>query len=250
MDRRSFLKNSIGALLFGALTSNKALASVVDTLAPDSPKVLLYLVQLKSGEWKVRVTKWVDVPTKRLNEPNIIKDSFKPLDVVDIKDVTTRRLELWKEYNCSGRIGHLISIGIPMDEQMKNEYGKEASKNHTGKKRSDEIKQNISKATIGRTSPRKGVKVSQETKNKMSQSAKIKIFTEEHRNNIRKATTGEKNPFYGKTHTKETKQIIRDKHPSKIKVTCEHCSKELDYPNYKRYHGIKCKKNVPHGTFL
>lgn len=30
-------------------------------------------------------------------------------------------------------------------------------------------------------------------------------------------------------------------HPSKTKITCPHCGKEYDLPNYKRWHGDKCK---------
>ena len=244
MLRRDFLKNSLFGLLGVALTSNKALATVVNTLTPESPKVLLYLVETIGGDIKVRATKWVDLPIKRLIPSEVKPETFKPLEIVDIDKVYERRLELWKEHNCTGRMGHLISLGISMTEDMKLEYGQQASKNHKGKKRSIEIRNKISIKAKGRISPRKGVTFTEEVRKKMSESAKVKIFTDEHRNNIRKSTTGIKNPFYGKTHTDETKKIILDKHPSKIKVTCEHCSKTLDLPNFKRYHGDRCKTLV------
>ena len=69
MNRRSFLKNSIGALLFGALSTNKVLASVVDSIPNDSLNVLLYLIQTKSGDWKVKGTKWTDIKSARLSLP-------------------------------------------------------------------------------------------------------------------------------------------------------------------------------------
>jgi hypothetical protein len=128
-----------------------------------------------------------------------------------------------------------------MSPEMRKEYADRASKIHKGKKRSDEVKRNISLACIGRPSPRKNKTHTTESKERMSKSAKVKVFTQKHRDNIGKAVSGDKNPFYGKKHTQETLQIIKDKHPSKIKVTCEHCYKELDLPNYKRYHGEKCK---------
>ena len=53
-----------------------------------------------------------------------------------------------------------------------------------------------------------GRKHTEETRKKMSESAKKKIFTEEHKNNMSKALSGEKNPFYGKRHSLETKKKI------------------------------------------
>lgn len=241
MERRSFLKNSLFALFGAAISSNSVLSEVAQTLSSTSPKVLLYLIQLTTGEWKIRATKWVDLPKKRLTEKNIIKDSFKPIDIVDINQVVDKRFKYWKEYNCSGRMGSLVSLGISMTDEMKKEYGDFNTKRHKGVKRSDQVRNNIKVACIGRPSPRKGKTHTVESKEKMSQSAKIKIFTEEHRNNIGKSVSGHKNPFYGKKHTQESLQVINDKHPSKIKVTCEHCNQELDLPNYKRSHGDKCK---------
>jgi hypothetical protein len=239
VDRRSFLKNSIGALLFAGLTSNKVLAGVVETLTPDSPKVLLYLIQLKNGEWKIRVTKWVDVPTKRLNEPNIIRETFKPIEVVDFNQVVSKRFFYWEKYNCSGRMGSLVSLGIPMTDEMKKEYSMWTIINHTGRKRTEESKRKISLKAKGRPSYMKGKTFSQEIRNRMSEGGKGKKLSQTHKDKI-KIRMNENNPFRGKKHSEETKQILKDKHPSKIKVSCEYCGRELDLPNYKRYHGKKC----------
>ncbi len=239
MDRRTFLKNSIGALLFAGLTSNRVLAEIIETLTPNSPKVLLYLIQLKTGEWKIRATKWVDIPTKRLNEPNIIKDTFKPIEVVDINEVVSKRIYYWREYNCSGRMGSLISLGIPMTDEMRKEYSMWNTINYTGRKYTEETIRRMSEGCKGRPSPNKGKQFSEEIIKKMSQSAKGKLISEEQKQKTREWML-ENNPFKGKKHTDETKQIIKDKHPSKIKKVCEHCNREVDLPNYKRYHGDKC----------
>lgn len=164
MDRRSFLKNSIGALLFAGLTSNKVLAGVVKTLTPDSPKVLLYLIQLKTGEWKIKATKWVDVPKKRLREVNVIRESFKPLEIVDVTNLSKRRNELWDLYKCTGRKGHLLKFGIEMTDEIKNEYIS-LGKRQKGKILSTETKNKISKI-------KKGTITKEETKEKLRKIAK------------------------------------------------------------------------------
>jgi hypothetical protein len=112
MLRRDFLKNSIGALLGVALTSNKALASIVETLTPESPKVLLYLIQNTKGQWKVRGTKWIDVATKKLNSNKVLLDTFKPLEIVDNDVANNRRNELWKIHKCSGEKGGPLNIVV------------------------------------------------------------------------------------------------------------------------------------------
>lgn len=109
MNRRSFLKNSIGALLFGTLTSNKVLASVVESLSSDSIDVLIYLIQNKKGEWKVKGTIWKDVNRARLSQFHYNLDTFKPLQVVDNKIANNVKENYWKEYNCSGRCSKNIN---------------------------------------------------------------------------------------------------------------------------------------------
>jgi hypothetical protein len=207
MDRRGFLKNSIGALLFSALSSNKVLSQVVETLTPNSPKVLLYLIQLTNGERKIRATKWVDIPTKRLTEKNIIKDSFKAIEIVDFNDVNKRRLELWKEYNCSGRIGHLVSMGISMTDQMKKEYSDYARKNNTGRIFPETAKKILSEKAKLRPSPNKGKIFSDEVRKRMSEGGKGKKYSDETKEKMKQRMLSN-NPFKGKTHTEERKKII------------------------------------------
>ena len=54
-----------------------------------------------------------------------------------------------------------------------------------------------------------------EIREKMSESAKSKIFTDEHKKNMSEARKGEKNKFYGKHHSEETKTILREKNSGK-----------------------------------
>ena len=246
MERRDFLKNSLFALFSTAIASNKVLASVAETLSPTSPKILLYLVETVKGDLKVRATKWVDLPIKRLIPSEVKPETFKALEIVDIDKVYERRSELWKEHNCTGRMGHLVSLGLPMTDEMSKEYGDFNTKTHKGVKRNETTKRKISEKAIGRPSSKKGKKMSEEIKSNMSEGAKNRKYTDEGRKK-RKEWMLKNNPFRGKKHTEEKKQLILDKHPSKIKVTCEHCNKNLDLPNYKRYHGEKCKSFNPNG---
>ncbi len=73
------------------------------------------------------------------------------------------------------------------------EIKKKISIGNTGKIRSEELKKQISDKLIGRPSTRKGKKLSEEIKEKMS-------F----------AKRGEKNYFFGKHHTKETRKLISE----------------------------------------
>lgn len=103
MNRRSFLKNSIGALLYGALTSNKALAYVVNSTPNNSLDVLLYLIQNKNGDWKVKGTKWTNIQKCTLSQFEYNLDTFKPLEIVDNSIVNNVKEKYWNEYNCKGR---------------------------------------------------------------------------------------------------------------------------------------------------
>ena len=47
--------------------------------------------------------------------------------------------------------------------------------------------------------------------------------------------------FTGQHHTPETIALMKEKHASRERLTCPHCSKNIDKPNYSRYHGDKCK---------
>jgi hypothetical protein len=103
MTRRGFLKNSIGALLLASLTSNKVIASVVKTIPKDSLDVLLYLIQTKDGDWKIRGTIWTKLAQQKLSSRQYNIETFKPLQIVDNKDANVVKKKYWVEYNCKGR---------------------------------------------------------------------------------------------------------------------------------------------------
>jgi hypothetical protein len=104
MERRDFLKNSLFTLFSTAIASNKVLASVAETLTAESLKIMLYLVQTKQGEWKVKATKWIDFYQKRLKPCHVKPETFKLLDIVDYDIANNSKIELWKEHNCTGRL--------------------------------------------------------------------------------------------------------------------------------------------------
>ena len=82
-------------------------------------------------------------------------------------------------------------------EERSEKYGKIGEKNGMyGKTHSEEARKKFSEINKG-NSYCKGIKRSEETKQKLSDAAKLRI--------------GEKNPFYGKHHSEETKQLIRNK---------------------------------------
>lgn len=70
-------------------------------------------------------------------------------------------------------------------------------------------------------SPRKGVKLSRETKEKISRGNSGKKRSEEFKDRVRKALSGEKNYLYGKHLSEETKQklsiALKGKSPTKTK---------------------------------
>lgn len=47
--------------------------------------------------------------------------------------------------------------------------------------------------------------------------------------------------FTGKTHSTESIMLMKEKHANRQRMTCPHCNKDVDKPNYSRYHGEKCK---------
>jgi group I intron endonuclease len=97
-------------------------------------------------------------------------------------------------------------------EERKEKYGRIGEKNGMyGKTHTNEVKKMNSELKKGNTY-RIGKKASDETRQKMSENAKLKI--------------GEKNPFYGKHHSEETIQKIKEKSkgrlpPNTIEITID-----------------------------
>ena len=55
---------------------------------------------------------------------------------------------------------------------------------------------------------------------------------------------GDKNGFFNQTHKDSTVQLLKEKQKANRqnnRLTCPHCLKNIDKPNYSRYHGDNCK---------
>lgn len=134
MNRRSFLKGSIASLLLGTLSSNKVLASAINTLTPESLNVLLYLIQNKNGDWKIKGTKWTDIKTARLSQFQYNLNTFKPLTIVDNSIVNNVKERYWKEYNCKGRcpknVNYLSSYKSGLKAKQSGQFAEATKKSY------------------------------------------------------------------------------------------------------------------------
>jgi hypothetical protein len=133
MERREFLKLSV---LFGAalaLESNSGLKAIADTLSKINEKVVLYLIQSKNGDWKVRWTSWVDMPTRNLSSLKVNLDTFKLLAIVDESEANALRESLWIKYDCQGQKGQPVNI------KKAKEAGSAVAKHPNGENKKDRI---------------------------------------------------------------------------------------------------------------
>ena len=88
-------------------------------------------------------------------------------------------------------------------EERKQKYGKFGENNGMyGKTHTDEVRKQLSDINKGRVCHNKGKKASDETRQKISENAKLKI--------------GEKNPFYGKHHSEETIKKIKERSKGRL----------------------------------
>lgn len=169
MNRRSFLK--LGALFAAAMAveTSPALKAAAKVLELDNTQVLLYLIRNHKGQWKVKGTKYVDVPKTRINQNLYDISTFRFLGTVENHVANERKLELWKEYNCSGNMGFKLDVsrstrygkrtgninkektgflsfvGSCTSLQMQSQNGKKGGKKT---KESGKLKENLAKATI------------------------------------------------------------------------------------------------------
>jgi group I intron endonuclease len=86
-----------------------------------------------------------------------------------------------------------LNTGKKLSEETKEKIGLASlgRKHMLGKKQSDEAKRKISQALLGNTHT-KGMKFSDEHRAKLSAAGKVRVFTEQHRENLRKAQLGRK----------------------------------------------------------
>lgn len=278
MDRRSFLKNSLFALFSTAVSSNKVLATVADTLPSTSTNVLLYLIQNKKGYWFVRGTKWVDVVKTKINETKYNLDTFKPLEIVPNEIAEQTRLKLWKEHNCGGGPGGGTGFPIDVEKSTKawrNGFESEAMKKYFGselKKLNSSIHgKNLAKLGIPQKNGLKvldlpiekklefqrksalariGRKASDEHKSNISKGLKGKPKSEEHRLKLSLAKKGKK--MDEETKKKISLTISGKGNPMFGKTHSLDTRKKMSQNN-KSYHIIRtcehCKREIKGPNF-
>ena len=94
----------------------------------------------------------------------------------------------------------------------------------------------------GKPAPNRGIKRSKEFCERMSIINRGKIgipHTEEAKNKMR-------NFWLGKPKSLEARKKMSDAKKNAPKITCVHCSKEMNYLNHKKWHGEKCKLSPRH----
>jgi hypothetical protein len=103
MNRRSFLKNSIGALLLGVVSSNPIAKSIIESIDKNPHDILLYLIQTTDGKFRIHGTKWVDTASKKISPFKFKLESFKPLGIFRSNVAYNEKRKLWKEYKIKGQ---------------------------------------------------------------------------------------------------------------------------------------------------
>ena len=133
--------------------------------------------------------------------------------------------------------------GRIVDEKI----GKKISESKKGKPRPEHVKEilrTIGKGKVGEKNSFYGRKHTEESKKKMSESAKNKVVSEETKKKMSIIRTGRK-------HTEESKKLMSEnmKGKKKIKVICDICNNEIASNNILR-HKKSCiiKNNIgdPH----
>lgn len=95
---------------------------------------------------------------------------------------------------------------------------------------------------LGKHKSLKGQTLSAETKRKMSESGKVKIFTAEHRKKLSESQKGQKRSPYSEDHRKKISASHKGKKQQIIK--CPYCNKEGGNATMPRWHFDNCKKII------
>lgn len=146
--------------------------------------------------------------------------------------------------------------GITPSEETKQKQS-EANK---GKKHTQETLEKMSIANSGENNGFYGKTHSEETKQKMSEKAKIhsigenngmygKTHSQETKDKISEKakihSAGENNGFYGKNHSEETRQKMSEKKQNQPLIQCPYCDKiAKKSSNMSRYHFNNCRHNT------
>lgn len=111
------------------------------------------------------------------------------------------------------------------------------------------IRQKISNSRTGKKTNKpswnRGMVLSAETREKISKSVSTQMLSMTPNERKEKfGNVGDKNGFFNQKHKDSTIQILKEKQKSNRqnnRFTCPHCLKDIDKPNYSRYHGNNCK---------
>ena len=146
----------------------------------------------------------------------------------------------------------LESLDAKHNTMSFNQHNGDGKFTRTGVKVSDDTRKKQSESikkvhpNRGKPSPNRGKVASEETRKKQSESKlgkKRKPFTEQTRDRIRQAKLGSNNPSYGKTPSEETKEKLRQANQGKKEtVTCAHCGKVGGGGSMTRWHFDNCKE--------
>lgn len=176
------------------------------------------------------------VPTRESGQIIILENNLSEVGAFAIE---RRLIRWWGKKHEGGLLYNKADGG-----EGSSGYG--ISRPHT-----EETKQKMSKAKMGKSYPRltranrktglarRGISPSQETKNKLSEALKGRVMSEEHKNNLSKAGVG-------RPVSEETRQKMRDKLAGRKleNVTCPHCGKVGGGGSMKRYHFDNCKSKI------
>lgn len=142
---------------------------------------------------------------------------------------------------CLERYG--VESWTQTEEYRKSDLGFKPGNTHGCFPRSEETKQKMSEAFKGRVFSEEhkqklrechlGLKASEETKRKMSEARKGKPRPASFPEKMSVKMKGENNPMYGRLSPRKGK-----KDPV---IECEHCGKEASKGNYLRWHGDNCR---------
>jgi hypothetical protein len=130
--------------------------------------------------------------------------------------------------------------GLSLDE----EYGAEKAKL---------IRQKISESKTGKKTHKpswnRGIPPSDATRKQISESVSLQMSALTPTERKEKfGNVGDKNGFFNQKHKDSTIQMLKEKQKLNRKnnrLTCQHCHKNIDKPNYSRYHGNNCKLKEP-----
>jgi hypothetical protein len=146
----------------------------------------------------------------------------------------------------------LESLDAKHNPMSFNQHNGDGKFTRTGVKVSDDTRKKQSESikkvhpNRGKPSPNRGKIASEETRKKQSESKlgkKRKPFTEQTRDKIRQAKLGSNNPSYGKSPSKEIREKLRQANRGKKETfTCSHCGKVGSGGSMTRWHFDNCKE--------